>query len=99
MKRNVELILKKGFVSRGFLGITFAPDAIADALNIPGVIVYGIIPNSPAEQAGVRITCLQHLTVMSSVCTHRSSPNAERMLCFRNLMYRRLAFFVRSRAI
>ncbi|CAE7457981.1 DEGP1 [Symbiodinium pilosum] len=54
VKRNVELILKKGFVSRGFLGITFAPDAIADALNIPGVIVYGIIPNSPAEQAGVR---------------------------------------------
>ena len=54
MKRNVELILKQGFVSRGFLGITFAPDAIADALQIAGVIVYGIIPNSPADKAGAQ---------------------------------------------
>eukprot|EP00439_Symbiodinium_sp_Y106_P042078 s1684_g5.t1 len=54
VKRNVELILKQGFVSRGFLGITFAPDPIADALQIPGVIVYGIVRNSPAEAAGVR---------------------------------------------
>ena len=61
MKRNVELILKQGFVSRGFLGITFAPDPIADALQIPGVIVYGIVRNSPAEAAGATATLAVHL--------------------------------------
>eukprot|EP00439_Symbiodinium_sp_Y106_P046222 s1684_g5.t2 len=61
VKRNVELILKQGFVSRGFLGITFAPDPIADALQIPGVIVYGIVRNSPAEAAGATATLAVHL--------------------------------------
>ncbi|CAK9054701.1 unnamed protein product [Durusdinium trenchii] len=54
VKRNVELILKQGFVSRGFLGITFAPDGISDALQIPGIIVFSVVSNSPAEKAGVR---------------------------------------------
>lgn len=54
VKKNVELILKQGFVSRGFLGITFAPDGISDALQIPGIIVYSVVANSPAEKAGVR---------------------------------------------
>ena len=54
MKRNVELILKQGFVSRGFLGITFAPDGIADALQIPGIIIFSVVANSPAEKAGLR---------------------------------------------
>ncbi|CAK9066800.1 unnamed protein product [Durusdinium trenchii] len=43
-----------GFVSRGFLGITFAPDGISDALQIPGIIVFSVVSNSPAEKAGVR---------------------------------------------
>ncbi|CAJ1345543.1 unnamed protein product [Effrenium voratum] len=54
VKKNVDLILKQGFVARGFLGITFAPDAISDALQIPGVVVFSVVPNSPAERAGVR---------------------------------------------
>eukprot|EP00434_Breviolum_minutum_P025103 symbB.v1.2.022176.t1/scaffold1915.1/size133927/4 len=54
VKKNVELILKQGFVSRGFLGITFAPDGISDALQIPGIIVFSVVANSPAEKAGVR---------------------------------------------
>lgn len=31
-----------------------APDGISDALQIPGIIVFSVVANSPAEQAGVR---------------------------------------------
>lgn len=31
-----------------------APDGISDALQIPGIIVFSVVANSPAEKAGVR---------------------------------------------
>lgn len=54
VRKNVEFILRQGFVSRGFLGITFAPDVVSEALQIPGIIVFTLIPGSPAERAGLR---------------------------------------------
>mmetsp|Transcript_59537 Transcript_59537/g.141693 ORF Transcript_59537/g.141693 Transcript_59537/m.141693 type:complete len:458 (+) Transcript_59537:73-1446(+) len=54
VERNVEVLLKQGFVSRGFLGITFGPDVVSQVLQLPGVVVYSVVPGSPAEQAGVR---------------------------------------------
>mmetsp|Transcript_66172 Transcript_66172/g.123510 ORF Transcript_66172/g.123510 Transcript_66172/m.123510 type:complete len:463 (+) Transcript_66172:34-1422(+) len=52
--RNVEYLLTQGFVSRGFLGITFGPDVVSQVLQLPGVVVFGVVPGSPAQQAGVR---------------------------------------------
>lgn len=54
VSKNVELILKQGFVSRGFLGITFAPDMVSESLQLPGIVVFAVVPGSPAEKAGVR---------------------------------------------
>jgi len=52
--RNVEKIMKQGFVPRAFLGITFAQDVISQSLQQPGIIVVSVVPGSPAEKAGVR---------------------------------------------
>lgn len=52
--RNVEAILKQGFVRRAFLGIVFAPDEVAEQLQLPGIIVMNVVPGSPAQAGGVK---------------------------------------------
>mmetsp|Transcript_7245 Transcript_7245/g.15673 ORF Transcript_7245/g.15673 Transcript_7245/m.15673 type:complete len:456 (+) Transcript_7245:45-1412(+) len=54
VSRNVEFLLTQGYVSRGFLGVTFGPDVVSQVLQLPGVVVFGVVPGSPAQQAGVR---------------------------------------------
>eukprot|EP00933_Yihiella_yeosuensis_P019839 TRINITY_DN16006_c1_g1_i5.p1 TRINITY_DN16006_c1_g1~~TRINITY_DN16006_c1_g1_i5.p1 ORF type:complete len:445 (-),score=110.03 TRINITY_DN16006_c1_g1_i5:343-1617(-) len=51
---NVESILKKGFVGRPFIGITFAPDTFAEEVGVSGVVTMKVVKGSPAEKAGVR---------------------------------------------
>jgi len=52
--RNVESIIAKGFVKRPVLGIIFAPDVLAEELNLNGIMVMKVVPSGPAETAGVR---------------------------------------------
>merc|ERR1711933_342346 len=52
--RQVAEILRKGFVSRAFLGITLAPDEISEQLQLPGIVVLAVVRGSPADLAGVR---------------------------------------------
>lgn len=52
--RNVESIIAKGFVKRPVLGIIFAPDVLAEELNLNGIMVMKVVPDGPAETAGVR---------------------------------------------
>jgi len=52
--RNVESIIAKGFVKRPVLGIVFAPDVLSEELNLNGIMVMKVVPDGPAESAGVR---------------------------------------------
>merc|ERR1719262_491372 len=52
--KNVDSIIKQGYVARAYLGITFAPDQVADTLSLPGIIVMTVVPGSPAEKAGLK---------------------------------------------
>jgi len=54
VSKNVEAILRQGFVNRAYLGITFAPDEVAESLQLPGIIVMGVVAGSPAEKGGVK---------------------------------------------
>jgi len=54
VQKNVESIIAKGFVRRPFLGIVFAPDVMADELQVDGIMVMKVVPGGPAETAGVR---------------------------------------------
>lgn len=54
VSKNVEAILRQGYVNRAYLGITFAPDEVAESLQIPGIIVMGVVAGSPAEKGGVK---------------------------------------------
>lgn len=53
VNKNVESIIAKGFVRRPFLGIVFAPDVMAEELQLNGIMVMKVVPGGPAEQAGV----------------------------------------------
>jgi len=54
VSKNVEAILQQGYVNRAYLGITFAPDEVADSLQLPGIVVMGVVADSPAEKGGVK---------------------------------------------
>jgi len=54
VSKNVEAILKQGYVNRAYLGITFAPDEVAESLQLPGIVVMGVVAGSPAEKSGVK---------------------------------------------
>mmetsp|Transcript_66303 Transcript_66303/g.153992 ORF Transcript_66303/g.153992 Transcript_66303/m.153992 type:complete len:472 (+) Transcript_66303:2-1417(+) len=54
VSKNVESIISKGFVRRPFLGIVFAPDVMAEELQLDGIMVMRVVPGGPAEAAGVR---------------------------------------------
>lgn len=53
VNKNVESIIAKGFVRRPFLGIVFAPDVMAQELQLSGIMVMKVVPSGPAEKAGV----------------------------------------------
>jgi S1-C subfamily serine protease len=44
------------------MGVELADDAVADRLGLPGVMVLGVVPGSPAEKAGIVPTRRQPLT-------------------------------------
>jgi len=54
VRRAVEMIISNGYVRRAFLGIIFAADVVSEQLQLPGLVVVGVVPGSPAERAGVR---------------------------------------------
>mmetsp|Transcript_108512 Transcript_108512/g.305843 ORF Transcript_108512/g.305843 Transcript_108512/m.305843 type:complete len:496 (-) Transcript_108512:164-1651(-) len=54
VSKNVDLILKQGFVSRGYLGMYFSPSIVSESLLLPGLVVFKVEKDSPAERAGVR---------------------------------------------
>lgn len=54
VSRNVESIIAKGFVRRPILGIVFAPDVMSEELQLNGIMVMKVVPEGPAEKAGVR---------------------------------------------
>jgi len=54
VQKNVESIIAKGFVRRPFLGIVFAPDVMAEEMQLSGIMVMKVVPGGPAESAGVR---------------------------------------------
>jgi len=58
-RKSYEQIIKHGRVPRGWLGVEFRPldPVLAAKLNLPnehGAMVRDVIPNSPAQKAGVR---------------------------------------------
>lgn len=54
VSKNVESIIAKGFVRRPVLGIVFAPDIMADELQLNGIMVMRVVKGGPADEAGVR---------------------------------------------
>ena len=52
----VTQIIQYGRVTRPALGIGLAPPALAQQLNLDGVLVLSVPPNSPAGKAGMKGT-------------------------------------------
>lgn len=56
LKGIVQQLITYGRVTRPVLGVSFAPDASAEQLGLPGVLVLSVRPGSPAAEAGIRPT-------------------------------------------
>lgn len=56
VNRVIPQILKHGKVTRPVLGIQTAPDRVARQLGVKGVLIFDVIPESPAAKAGLRPT-------------------------------------------
>jgi S1-C subfamily serine protease len=55
LKPLVAKLIKKGKTSRPFLGITYLPDdGVYKKNDIEGVVILGILPDSPAAKAGLK---------------------------------------------
>ena len=59
-KAVMEQIIKSGAVTRGWIGVELAPitPAVAESSNLArpdGVVIGHVVPNSPADNAGVRL--------------------------------------------
>lgn len=50
----VREIVKYGKTIRPWLGVYCAPDAVATRLGMVGVVVMGVEPGSPADEAGIK---------------------------------------------
>ena len=56
VENEVLEILDKGRVSKPVMGISLAPDALAEELGIKGVLVLSTLDNGPAANAGILAT-------------------------------------------
>ncbi|GMH38908.1 hypothetical protein BSKO_06806 [Bryopsis sp. KO-2023] len=56
VKGLVEQILKYGRIIRPFLGVTIAPPQVLLKLNLKGVLILEVLPDSPAANGGLRAT-------------------------------------------
>lgn len=54
IKHVVPQLIKYGKVIRPGLGITLLPDQYARSYNIEGVIIREVVPNGPADRAGIK---------------------------------------------
>jgi S1-C subfamily serine protease len=58
IKRLVPQLIKYGKAKKASLGLSLLDDYYARRLGVPGVIVYEVAPDGPAEKAGVRPTTI-----------------------------------------
>ncbi len=56
VNRVVPEIIRKGKVTRPYLGVEVASDNIARRLNVSGVLILNVQPDSPADEAGLQGT-------------------------------------------
>jgi S1-C subfamily serine protease len=71
--RVVPDLIAYGREVRPVMGVELADDAVADRLGLPGVLVLGVVPGSPAEKVGIVPTHRQPLTgeiALGDVITH-----------------------------
>jgi S1-C subfamily serine protease len=56
VNRIVPQLIRHGRVIRPGLGIQVGPDRLAAELGLSGVLILGVVPDSPAAKAGIRPT-------------------------------------------
>lgn len=56
VKRIVPQLIEFGHVKRLGIGVTLVPDAIREHIGLAGALVLEVVPESPAEQAGLQGT-------------------------------------------
>ena len=54
VKRVVPILIAEGRIPTPAIGVVVAPEATAARLGIDGLVVASVLPNSPAERAGIR---------------------------------------------
>jgi S1-C subfamily serine protease len=54
VRRVVEQLIENRKITRAGLGIQIAPDQVAQRLGVRGVVIAGVLDNSPAAKAGLR---------------------------------------------
>jgi len=54
IKRVVPQLIKYGKVIRPGLGVSLLPDQYARGYNIEGIVVLEVVPNGPADRAGIK---------------------------------------------
>ncbi len=54
VKRVVPILIADGRIPTPAIGVVVAPEATAARLGIDGLVVASVLPNSPAERAGIR---------------------------------------------
>lgn len=58
IRRLIPQIIKYGKAKKASLGLSLLDDYYAKRLGVPGVIVYEIAPNGPADKAGIQPTSI-----------------------------------------
>ena len=54
VKRVVPILIADGRIPTPAIGVVVAPEATAARLGIDGLVVASVLPNSPAQRAGIR---------------------------------------------
>jgi len=53
VRRNVDCLIEKGYISHPWIGATFAPDIMGAELGLAGAMIKTVEPKGPAEAAGL----------------------------------------------